>query len=59
MVMAMQKSYDEGITDEFVKPVVQIDENGWPVGQSRPGDVVIFFNYRNDRACLLYTSRCV
>ena len=50
MVMAMQKSYDEGITDEFVKPVVHIDENGCPVGQIRPGDVVIFFNYRNDRA---------
>lgn len=50
MVLTMQKSYDEGITDEFLKPVVRIDADGCPVGQIRPGDVVIFFNYRNDRA---------
>lgn len=46
MVQAMQESYDEGITDEFVKPIVnsQVD------GRIQEGDVVIFFNYRNDRA---------
>lgn len=50
MVEAVQKSYDEGVTDEFIKPFVRIDENGRPVGMIRPNDVVIFFNYRNDRA---------
>ena len=50
MVEAMQKSYDEGVTDEFVKPFVRIDKNGQPIGMIRPNDVVIFFNYRNDRA---------
>ena len=50
MVEAMQKSYDEGVTDEFVKPFVRIDENGQPIGMIQPNDVVIFFNYRNDRA---------
>ena len=50
MVEAVQKSYDEGVTDEFIKPFVRIDENGQPVGLIRPNDVVIFFNYRNDRA---------
>ena len=50
MVEAMQRSYDEGITDEFVKPIVRIDENGEVVGRIKPNDVVIFFNYRNDRA---------
>ena len=50
MVLAMQKSYDEGVTDEFVKPIVRIDENGNPIGMIRPNDMVIFFNYRNDRA---------
>lgn len=50
MTLAMQKSYDEGVTDEFVKPVVRIDEDGNPIGMIRPNDVVIFFNYRNDRA---------
>ena len=46
MVQAMQESYDEGVTDEFVKPIV----NGSFDGTIKPGDVVIFFNYRNDRA---------
>ena len=50
MVEAMQRSYDEGVTDEFVKPIVRINENGEIVGRIKPNDVVIFFNYRNDRA---------
>ncbi len=50
MVGAMQKSYDEGVTDEFVKPIVRIDGNGEPIGRIGANDVVIFFNYRNDRA---------
>ena len=47
---AIQKSYDEGITDEFIKPIVHVTSDGKPVGVIKPGDVVIFFNYRNDRA---------
>ncbi len=50
MVEAMQRSYDEGVTDEFVKPIVRVNENGEVVGRIKPNDVVIFFNYRNDRA---------
>ena len=50
MVAAMQKSYDEGVTDEFVKPIVHVDGEGQPIGTIKPHDVVIFFNYRNDRA---------
>ncbi len=46
MVQAMQDSYDEGVTDEFVKPIV----NATVDGTIKEGDVVIFFNYRNDRA---------
>ncbi len=46
MVAAMQESYDEGVTDEFVKP---INNNSFD-GTIKEGDVVIFFNYRNDRA---------
>jgi 2,3-bisphosphoglycerate-independent phosphoglycerate mutase len=48
-VEAMQKSYDKGITDEFIKPIVCV-ENGKPVAVIEESDVVIFFNYRNDRA---------
>ena len=50
MVEAMQRSYDEGVTDEFVKPIVRIDENGEVIGRIKPNDLVIFYNYRNDRA---------
>lgn len=49
-VAAMQTSYDEGVTDEFVKPIVMTDENGKAISKIEEGDVVIFFNYRNDRA---------
>lgn len=49
MHAAMQASYDAGVTDEFVKPIVHT-KNGRPVATIQEGDVVIFFNYRNDRA---------
>ncbi len=46
MVKAMQESYDEDVTDEFIKPIVNANVDG----TIKEGDVVIFFNYRNDRA---------
>ena len=46
MVQAMQKSYDEGVTDEFIKPIC----NSAVDGRISEGDVVIFMNFRNDRA---------
>jgi len=46
---AIQESYDEGVTDEFIKPVVLTDENGNPRGTINEGDVVIAFNFRTDR----------
>ncbi len=50
MAAAMQRSYDNEVTDEFVKPVVRVDAEGKAIGRIQPNDVVIFFNYRNDRA---------
>jgi len=46
---AMQESYDEGVTDEFIKPLVMTNANGEPLGQIGEGDVIIFFNFRTDR----------
>ena len=46
---AMQKSYDEGVTDEFIKPLVLTDALAQPLAKIQPGDVVIFFNFRTDR----------
>jgi 2,3-bisphosphoglycerate-independent phosphoglycerate mutase len=50
MVQAVQDSYDTGITDEFIKAIVHVDKNGKPLAKIEDDDVVIFFNYRNDRA---------
>jgi len=50
VVVALQESYDEGITDEFVKPLIMVDDQNLPLGIIKEGDVVIFFNFRNDRA---------
>ena len=50
VVAAMQASYDAGVTDEFILPIVSVDAAGNPLAKIEAGDVVIFFNYRNDRA---------
>jgi len=47
---AMQKSYDAGVTDEFMKPIVVTGNDGEAIGKVKEGDVIIFFNFRNDRA---------
>lgn len=46
MAAAVQASYDADVTDEFIKPI----SNSAVDGTIKEGDVVIFFNYRNDRA---------
>jgi len=50
VVRALQESYDNGVTDEFVEPIVMVDDQNQPLGILQDGDVVIFFNFRNDRA---------
>jgi len=50
MVASIQYSYDAGVTDEFIKAIVHTDASGKPLAKIEEGDVVIFFNYRNDRA---------
>ncbi|MBL7128787.1 MAG: 2,3-bisphosphoglycerate-independent phosphoglycerate mutase [Ignavibacteria bacterium] len=49
VLKAVQESYDEDVTDEFIKPIVNVDENDNPVSTIQPGDVVICFNFRTDR----------
>jgi 2,3-bisphosphoglycerate-independent phosphoglycerate mutase len=44
----IQQSYEDDVTDEFIKPLV-VNENGKPVATIKDGDVVIFFNFRTDR----------
>lgn len=47
---AVERSYADGITDEFVVPKVVIDGGGNPKGLVQPGDTVVFYNFRADRA---------
>jgi 2,3-bisphosphoglycerate-independent phosphoglycerate mutase len=52
-VAALQASYQQGVTDEFIKPIVIAKGEGsraTPVGTIRDDDAVIFFNFRADRA---------
>jgi len=49
-VAAVERSYEKGVTDEFIEPVTIVDDRGGPVGLIRDEDAVIFFNFRADRA---------
>ena len=52
-VVALQRSYEQGVTDEFVKPIVVTKDAGAaavPAGLIRDEDAVIFYNFRADRA---------
>ena len=49
-IEGIQASYDNGVTDEFVKPIVITDAAGKPLATIEEGDAVIFYNFRNDRA---------
>ena len=50
IIDALQESYNAGVTDEFMKPIVVTDNQGNPLGKIKEGDVIVFFNFRNDRA---------
>lgn len=53
---AVQASYDEGVTDEFLQPIVIANENGQPTATIKEGDVVICFNFRTDRCRQITTA---
>jgi 2,3-bisphosphoglycerate-independent phosphoglycerate mutase len=46
---AIQQSYDNNITDEFIKPIIICDDANQPVATIKDGDVVVCFNFRTDR----------
>lgn len=47
--VSIQKNYDNAVTDEFIKPIVMVNENNQPKALIEADDVVIFFNFRTDR----------
>ena len=48
-VVAAKRSYEHGVTDEFIEPLTIVDARNEPVGTIREGDACVFFNYRADR----------
>lgn len=49
LVNAIQDSYNNDVTDEFIKPIVKVDVDNNPIGRIEANDVVICFNFRTDR----------
>jgi Phosphoglyceromutase len=49
-VAAVRRSYEKGITDEFIEPVTVVDDRNEPVGLIRDEDACFYYNYRADRA---------
>lgn len=48
-VLAIEKAYENNITDEFIKPTVIVEKDFHPVATIQEGDAVICFNFRTDR----------
>ena len=48
-VSGIQASYDENVTDEFIKPLIKVNADGQAIATVKEGDVVLCFNYRTDR----------
>ncbi|MBR9757478.1 MAG: 2,3-bisphosphoglycerate-independent phosphoglycerate mutase [Algicola sp.] len=46
---SIDQSYEDDVTDEFIKPIVLTDKDERPIAKIQDGDVVIFFNFRTDR----------
>ncbi|RBP32117.1 phosphoglycerate mutase [Oceanihabitans sediminis] len=49
LLKSIEESYDEDITDEFIKPIIAVDNSNKAIATIQEGDVVIFFNFRTDR----------
>ncbi|MFS4455783.1 2,3-bisphosphoglycerate-independent phosphoglycerate mutase [Maribacter sp. 2304DJ31-5] len=49
IAQSLQQSYDDGVTDEFIKPLVMTNDSDEPLTKIQEGDVVVFFNFRTDR----------
>jgi 2,3-bisphosphoglycerate-independent phosphoglycerate mutase len=49
VISAVEKSYQAGVTDEFIKPIVSVNTDNQPIATIKDGDVVLCFNFRTDR----------
>ncbi|RSK42005.1 2,3-bisphosphoglycerate-independent phosphoglycerate mutase [Mangrovimonas spongiae] len=58
VLKSIDQSYENDVTDEFIKPIVMTDNNDSPIATIKNGDVVIFFNFRTDRGRQLTQALC-
>ena len=49
LIQSIQEQYKDGVTDEFLKPIVKVGDDGQPLATIEEGDVVLCFNFRTDR----------
>jgi|TARA_B110000914_G_scaffold188901_1_gene174058 2,3-bisphosphoglycerate-independent phosphoglycerate mutase len=49
VIDSIKESYNNGVTDEFINPIILVDDNKQPKGLIKENDYVIFFNFRTDR----------
>jgi len=49
IVESIEANYANDVTDEFIKPIIAVDDNNEPKAKIKNGDVIIFFNFRTDR----------
>jgi 2,3-bisphosphoglycerate-independent phosphoglycerate mutase len=49
LIQSIQEQYKDGVTDEFLKPIVKVSADGQPLATIEEGDVVLCFNFRTDR----------
>ena len=49
LIKSIKKSYDNNITDEFIRPIIKVDNKDIPITKIEDGDAVLCFNFRTDR----------
>jgi len=57
-IESIQESYNEGVTDEFILPIMMTEDGLNPIAKIEADDVVIFFNFRTDRGRQLTEALC-
>jgi 2,3-bisphosphoglycerate-independent phosphoglycerate mutase len=55
-VAAVKRSYEKGVTDEFIEPITIVDQQKKPVGLIHDNDACMFFNFRADRGREMTTA---
>jgi 2,3-bisphosphoglycerate-independent phosphoglycerate mutase len=58
LLSTIKECYNNGTTDEFLKPIIVTEKNDKPIAKIKDDDVVLFFNFRTDRGRQLTQALC-